>query len=90
MYGDQKMQYFGYLFGAIATFVAIFLVASPERFFKPQSKSKKIVGPSYWGNYIDSQTENTEHTRIESVIYPSKDQAIVGSETYARGWGVKE
>ncbi len=84
------MQHFGYLLGAIATFVAIFLVASPERFFKPKSKSKKIVGPSYWGNYTSTESENEDHKCIESIVYVSKDQALVGSETYARGWGVKE
>jgi len=84
------MQHVGYLFGAIAAFVAIFLVASPERFFRRQTKSKKIVGASYWGSYDSAKSENKEHGHIESIIYPSKDHSIAGSETYARGWGVKE
>jgi hypothetical protein len=84
------MQHAGYLFGAIAAFVAIFLVASPERFFKRQSKSKKIVGAGYWGNYNSVEGESKEHGYIESVIYASKDQSLAGSETYAKGWGVKE
>lgn len=84
------MQQFGYLLGAIAAFVAIFLIATPERFFKPASKRKKIVGPSYWGNYTDATEEAEEHKIIESIVYPGRDQGIVGSETYARGWGVKE
>ncbi len=83
------MQHVGYLFGAIAAFVAIFLIASPERFFKRQCKSKKLVGPSYWGSY-HNESENKEHGYIESIIYPTKDQSLVGSDTYARGRGVKE
>jgi hypothetical protein len=84
------MQYTGYLFGAIAAFVAIFLVASPERFFKSQNKRKKIVGPSYWGNYSNIEEELEEHKCIESIVYPSKDPTLAGSSTYAKGWGVKE
>ena len=80
----------GYLCGAIAAFVAIFLVASPERFFRPQTKSKKIVGSGYWGSYDGAEKKNTDKGYIECVVYPVKERGVVGSETYARGWGVKE
>lgn len=84
------MQQVGYLLGAVAAFVAFFLIASPERFFRRQIKKKKTVGPSYWGNYHDNENTDDQYQCIESVVYSNKDQAIVGSETYARGWGVKE
>lgn len=45
---------------------------------------------SYWGTYNNGESENKEHGYIESIVYPSKEQSLVGSETYARGWGVKE
>jgi len=84
------MQYVGYLFGAIAAFIAIVMIAMPERFFKREVEKKKIVGPSYWGNYTDNNIEPEEYKCIESTIYPGKDPVIVGSTTYAQGRGVKE
>ena len=84
------MQYVGYLFGAAAALVAIAMIALPEWFFKPEPDSKKIVGPSYWGNYVDTTAEEEQHRCIESVVYQSKNPVIVGSTTYAQGRGVKE
>ena len=54
------MQHIGYLFAAIAAFIAIFLIASPNRFFKAPGKRKKIVGPSYWGNYYNNPNPEDE------------------------------
>ncbi len=84
------MQYVGYLFGAATALIAIVMIAVPEWFFKQESEKKKIVGPSYWGNYIDGTIESEEYRCIESVVYQSKDPVLVGSTTYAIGRGVKE
>ncbi len=84
------MQYVGYVLGAIGALVAILMIAIPERFFKPESEQKKVVGPSYWGNYSNTATEPEEYKCIESIIYPAKDPILAGSTTYAQGRGVKE
>lgn len=85
------MEYLSYFFEAVAAALLLMVVAMPHRIFVTNHEKKKVVGPSYWGNYHYAPPEiSDEMKRIEVTVHKRRDTVIGGSESYARGRGVKE
>ena len=86
------MKTFLLIIGILSAYAVLLLVTLPGMLRRPGklSTKKRTVGPTYWGVYPGSQTEDLEELKtFEVTTMKSKDVTVAGSTAYARGRGVQ-